>query len=190
MLYQILDLPKLPDDLKKQAMSFVESTSDAINEYVLGNTHGRTLYKDNKEHGSSTGLPRKAISKDFEQWVYNNITTLFHDVGICISTPGFDHSGSHRDQSRNFSLLYVLQQGSENATTTFWKPKPGVPILNHYSNYDELEFLDQINIPLETWCILDGKTVHSVENIQEGRVTVQVSLNENPWNATRIHQSQ
>ena len=182
MLYRILDdLPKLPDNLKKLAWDSVDSQSAVINWYVLGNTHGRTLYKDSKTHGRSSGLPRREMPEEFNKWISENITDLFIDVGLCVSEVGLDHSGPHRDQSRNFSLVYVLRQGSENATTTYWKPKPGIEVLNHYSNYDELEFLDQINIPLETWCLLDGKTIHSVENIQEGRVTIQVSINTNPW---------
>ena len=80
---------------------------DALNPWVLGYTHGRALFKDNKEHGHSTGLPRKQISKEFNQWIHDNITTLFHDVGICISEAGFDHSGPHRDQSRAFTLMDV-----------------------------------------------------------------------------------
>lgn len=183
MLYQIIkDLPALPDNLKKMAWEYAGvKQDDALNPWVLGYTHGRALVKDNKEHGYSTGLPRKQISKEFNQWIHDNITNLFHDVGICISEAGFDHSGPHRDQSREFTLMYVLKQGSDNATTTFWKENPGVPVLNYYDNYDELEFLDQINIPLETWCLISGRAIHSVENIKEGRISVQVSLNQNPW---------
>ena len=183
MLYQIIkDLPALPEELKKMAWEYTGvERDDALNPWVLGYTHGRALGKDNKEYGHSTGLPRKQISEAFNQWIYDNITDLFHDVGICVSKTGFDHCGPHRDQSRAFTLMYVLKQGSNDAITTFWKEKPGVPVQNYYDNYDELEFLDQINIPLETWCMLDAKAIHSVENIQEGRVSVQVSLNQNPW---------
>ena len=40
----------------------------------------------------------------------------------------------------------------------------------------------EIKIPLYTWCIIDSKVIHSVDNIVEGRIGIQISLMENLWN--------
>lgn len=186
MLYQILSLPAIPAQLKAQAWAQAYAHGDTLNKWVLGSPHGRELVRDGHVVAQSTGLGRKRITEEFEQWVCENITDEFNDIGVCVSEPGLDHSGPHRDQSRNYTLLYLLQSGGDNATTKFWKTRePELELHNYYSSYDELELLDQISAPLETWCILDSKAIHSVENISEGRVSIQVSLNRNPWHVTK-----
>jgi hypothetical protein len=183
--YKILDhLPKIPNELKQVAWDYATAEGVVFNSWVLGNSHGRELIKDGKYFGISTGLGRKRINDQFDKWVSNNITDSFIDVGICVSQEGMDHSGPHRDQSRNYTLLYLLRQGGNAATTSFWKAKSPQHENQNHSDYDDLILLDQVLIPLETWCLIDAKTTHSVENIKEGRVAVQVSLDHIPteWN--------
>jgi hypothetical protein len=175
MLYQKLDLPQIPDDLKAQAWARVNQESDIFNRHVLGNSHGRSLYKDGEFFGTSTGLGLRKISDEFDQWIRSNIIEEFIHVGLCVSESGLDHSGPHRDQSRDYALLYLLQAGSDHAVTSYWQEKPGVTAKNH-SDYDDLDFVDQVVIPLETWYIIDAKTTHSVENIKQGRITIQIGL--------------
>jgi hypothetical protein len=177
MLYQKLDLPPIPDNLKAQAWKRVEQESVIFNQHVLGNSHGRSLFKDGEFFGTSTGLGLRKISDEFDQWIKSNIISEFLHIGLCVSDPSMDHSGPHRDQSRDFALLYLLQAGSDNATTSYWKEKPGIAAKNH-SDYDDLDLLDQVVIPLETWYIIDAKTTHSVENIKQGRITVQIGLSQ------------
>lgn len=177
MLYQKLDLPPIPDDLKAHAWNRVEQESVIFNQHVLGNSHGRSLFKDGKFFGTSTGLGLRHISDEFDQWARSNIISDFIHIGLCVSDPSMDHSGPHRDQSRDYALLYLLQAGSDHATTSYWKEKPGVLAKNH-SDYDELDLLDQVVIPLETWYIIDAKTTHSVENIKQGRITIQIGLSQ------------
>ena len=177
MLYQKLDLPSIPDNLKAQAWARVTQESVIFNQHVLGNSHGRSLFKDGEFVGTSTGLGLREISDEFDQWIRSNIISEFIRVGLCVSEAGMDHSGPHRDQSRDYALLYLLQAGSDNATTSYWKEKPGVSVKNH-SDYDELDLLDQVVIPLETWYLIDAKTTHSVENIKQGRITIQIGLSQ------------
>lgn len=187
MFYKILDLPEIPECLvdiaRKKAKQYFND-NEIINKYILS-AHGRELYRNGKFIGHSSALGRKKINDDIEQWIMHNITEKFNDVAITVSQDGMSYSGPHIDQSRNFALLYILDQGGDKVLTRFWKTKESEKTFkNYYNSYDNLELIGEVIFPVNKWCLMDAKTIHSVENLERSRVSVQVSLMENFWNDT------
>ena len=177
--YKLLNLPVIPGHLVDKAIQCSTKQDDTLNHEYVSLTHGRPLYENGKEIGRSSSQVRKRISDDFEQWVKDNITDRFKDVGVCATEEGMNFSGPHVDQTRNYSLLYIISPGSTHATTSFWSTTK--PIEKYYNEYADLTLIDQVTIPKDTWCIINSKCIHSVENINQGRISIQVSLLENPW---------
>lgn len=183
--YEFLELPKLPADLKNQVLEASKS-DDPTRMFNYGRLSigNRKIYNGTNFVGLSSEYYRKKVSDEFEQWIKDNITLRFVDAGVSVTTPGYNLNGPHVDAGRCYVLIYPIQTGGPDAVTSFWKPKDGSGPINYkryYNNYDELELVEQVKIPEETWCIIFNRVPHSVENISEGRITVQISVNYHPW---------
>jgi hypothetical protein len=176
--YKLLaELPDVPVDLQQQIITASTSQSLVQNPHVLGSSHGRLLYDHNQElYGRSTAFANRAVGADIEAWVEKNITDSYIRVSACATEPGFDHSGPHRDQSRDFVLIYLLTTGGDQAVTRFWNLKTPGQLKNYYSDYRELVQIDQLKSQPHQWFVIDAKKIHSVENIREGRISLQISL--------------
>jgi hypothetical protein len=175
--YKLLpDLPDVPVELQQQIIAS-SVNSEIQNPFVLGSSHGRLLYKHNQEpYGRSTAFANRSVDPEVETWVKENITDSYVRVSSCSTDPGFEHSGPHRDQSRDFALIYLLIAGSDQAVTSFWDLKTPGKLKNYYSDYSELVLVDQLKSQPHQWYIMDAKRIHSVENIIEGRTSLQISL--------------
>jgi hypothetical protein len=190
MMYKLLyKLPNVPDEFINAAWKYCGMNSDGeiVNNFETTlRGHGRELYKDGVLIGKSSANLRKKFSDSFEQWARENITPNFNDYGINFTESGMNYSGPHYDISRNYTLIYLLKNGGPDAVTRFYKLKDpsykNKDNNNHYDDYNKLELIDEIKIPLYTWCIIDSKVIHSVDNISEGRIGIQISLMENLWN--------
>jgi hypothetical protein len=49
-------------------------------------------------------------------------------------------------------------------------------LLGIWKDYNELEEIDRVVIPLETWCVINSKCIHSVEGIVGSRHLIQIGL--------------
>jgi len=128
-------------------------------------------------------------SPEFKAWVRGNIIPNFLDVGINYVIYNRDDgqassTGGHTDGSRNYTLIYNVRTGGERAMTCFWQ-EHGQPIYRercvNSEDMSRLDLLDQVFIPEKRWAILDTRVIHSVENLYDSRISLQVSLDENPW---------
>jgi hypothetical protein len=174
--YKFLDLPPVPDHFLEQCLQTIKDTSGVLNPHVKGASNGRPLYKNGKLHGYSSGFGLQHVSEEFDQWVRDNLVADFRYAGVGSTTPGRDHCGPHRDQSRDYSLLYLVKTGGDDSCTQLWKKKIADEPQNYYDNYDDFDLIEEIRPALHQWYLLNSKVVHSVENIKEGRISVQVSL--------------
>jgi len=175
--YKLLpDLPNIPVEIQQQIIASGRD-SRIQNPFVLGSSHGRLLYKHNQEpYGRSTAFTNRSVDPEVETWVKENITDSYVRVSACATDPGFEHSGPHRDQSREFALIYLLTTGGDQAVTRFWNLKIPGELENYYSDYSELVLVDELKSQIYQWYIMDAKRIHSVENIIEGRTSLQISL--------------
>jgi hypothetical protein len=176
--YKLLpDLLDIPGDIQQRILIESRAESQIQNPHVLGSSHGRLLYKENQElYGRSTAFVNRSVSAEIETWAKENITDCYLRVSTCSTDPGFDHSGPHRDQSRDFVLIYLLTTGGDQAVTRFWNLKIPSELKNYYSDYNELTLVDELKSRPYQWYIMDTKKIHSVENINQGRTSLQISL--------------
>ena len=168
----------VPEHFLENCFESAKNTTTILNPHVKGASNGRALYKNGQLHGYSSGFSLQDVSDEFEQWVKDNIVANFRYAGIGSTTPGREHCGPHRDQSRDYSLLYIIKMGGDDTCTQFWEKKiPDKPQF-YYDNYDDFDLVHEIRPTLHQWYLLNAKKVHTVENIKDGRISVQISLTE------------
>jgi hypothetical protein len=115
-------------------------------------------------------------------WAKKNITEMSKDIRIASTLPGLERCGAHVDRIRNYTLIYLLETGGPDHKTVFYREKgqnalfrPGGYHVDDYSNLDHIIEIKQI--PMR-WNLVQAKILHSVENILEGRKSIQISLDD------------
>ncbi len=168
------DLPKLPDDLRQ---AVIDNQREFLNYTTYKDGEGRKILK-NGELIPSTSFRIRKGPEDVIKWVQENITKNFIHVGSTESDPSKTICGPHLDLSRNYTAIYPIRTGGEEVSTVFYRLKSGENPMNrqYYLNYDELEEIDRVVVPLETWCVLNSKCIHSVEGLTSSRLTLQIGM--------------
>jgi hypothetical protein len=168
------DLPKLPEDLKQAVM---DNQLDFVNYHTFKAGEGRKILKNGEAIPSSSFRIRKG-PEDVIKWIETHITKNFSMVGTTESDPEKTICGPHLDKLRNYTLIYPLHTGGEKVSTVFYRLKSleNPAERQYYLDYDELEEIDRVVIPAETWCVVNSKCIHSVEGLTSKRLTLQVGL--------------
>jgi hypothetical protein len=190
--YQYVDLPKVPEALSTAAKILANDPSNNtwVNNQLIESYHGRLVYDAGKLVGPSTMFQCKKFTTEYEVWLEKNILCnqnikkVFKYSGITVSKPGYDFSGPHVDASRNFVLLYVVENPNDKNNnpqiTKFWTQKKDVAAKNVYDDFSNFELIDQAIFPKHQWVLMNGQCVHSVSNISEGRISLQIALDQRP----------
>jgi hypothetical protein len=173
MYYKVLEeLPKIPDYLVKENLSFKNSRFSDLKFHEID--HEKKIF------------PRTPVTEAMAHWLRNNITNESTSMDIAIT---YVESKSvrmypHTDSSREWTLMYLLKHGGENHRTVFYKHRNPDFVLAPQMNfeYDEIIEVDSIQIPLKTWAIVNAQEIHSVENIPGVRIAFQLGMQHNPWN--------
>lgn len=168
-------LPKLPDDLRQ---AVIDNQAEFINYTTYKNGEGRNVLKNGELIPSATFRIRKG-PEDVVNWVRDNITKHFIHVGTTESSSEKTIAGPHIDLTRNYTAIYPIRTGGEAVATVFYRAKHGGNPLDHpqhYLDYNELEEIDRVIIPAETWCVLNSKCIHAVEGLTGSRLTLQIGL--------------
>jgi hypothetical protein len=168
------NLPKLPNDLRQ---AVIENQREFINYKTYIDGEGRKVLKDGELLPSTSFRIRKG-PEDVIKWVQENITKNFVHIGSTESDPDRTVCGPHVDLSRSYTAIYPIRTGGEKVYTVFYRLKSLENPLNrqHYLDYNELEEIDRVMIPEETWCVLNSKCIHAVEGITGRRLTLQIGL--------------
>ena len=139
-------------------------------------------------NGSKTHAPRFLrfkLSDEFEQWVHDVIGPL---AGEKISDAGVMHCnfnpnqpiGVHTDKTRDYVLMYVIEQGGDNATFSYWQEK-GKPIIRDrevkFKTTENLVKISEVRTPTRKWYGCPVRILHSVEHLESRRVNLQISYN-------------
>ena len=122
---------------------------------------------------------RDDLTQSLEQWIQHNIIMEWQNIGLSITT-GPCH-GPHIDRSRFYTLQYLLRPGGPDTVTVFYEPvgqkldlEPGYFWFN---NYDQLLETGRHQFDCHRWILLDVRNnIHSVENIQTPRFSLQIGL--------------
>lgn len=88
----------------------------------------------------------------------------------------------HVDLIRNRAYNYLIETG--DALTCFWRAKNEYAHLqatpNTFIPYDRIELVEEINIEKNRWHQLSVDNIHSVEKIKSNRLSLTISLVDNP----------
>lgn len=177
-IHGILDAPDPPDWMLQKAECFDETA--IMNNWGDSYTN-RILIKNGKTYNNAFNRSN-LLGEDELTWVKNNISHLALDVRISRTQPGLERCGAHIDKTRNYTLVFLLDTGGPDHRTVFYKEK-GVdelhrPLLYHVDDYDNLVEIKSIQLQQFKWNLLNARVLHSIENITEGRKSIQVSFND------------
>jgi|TARA_R110000868_G_scaffold312086_2_gene573019 hypothetical protein len=170
----IPELPNVPEKLLDYTHDFEDFAFRPVN------------YKDtvvkNGEVVPGRLYCRQAVSPELEQWIKNNIVNTYANIGIsknigpCL--------GPHLDKTRFYTLHYTIEPGGSNVQTVFYEPSTDEAILDtdklYVTNYSKLDTVDSIIFQPRQWYAINGRQLHSVENIETMRISLQVGLMRDP----------
>jgi len=131
----------------------------------------------------NTVCTRHEINPTMVAWVQQNISREFHAIGLnCQGTAQGGVAIPHTDRTRNWTWMWILDAGGANVSTVFWQEQghdrdrePGY----YPQSYDNLEELETHVLPSNRWVLLNAKVIHSVENLQHTRKSIQVGFWDN-----------
>lgn len=177
MLCELLDLSEIPE-------AFASAILAGECNNLLRDYPGWEYMRDGKKYRCADN-PFYAPSTQLEKWVRHNILEdEVHEVGIrfAYGSPQITSAGVHTDQTRNYVLQYHLKTG--NGKLCYWQKKgSNFYIGEKYTlvkDYSELELKETYEVPLRTWHLVDARVLHSVEDLNDVRISLQVSLNTIP----------
>jgi len=128
----------------------------------------------------NTVWTRHDINPSIVEWAKQNISPEFHAIGLnCCGTDSGGVGIPHTDRTRNWTLMWVIDPGGTDVKTVFWqernhpvKREPGY----YPPSYNDLQELESHVFEPNCWVLIDGNIIHSVENLQHIRKSVQISF--------------
>lgn len=142
----------------------------------------RTLYKDGKEFQNA--FTNTVITEEYYKWATENIVPGFNDIRISITTIGNHMNGPHIDITRGYTLLYLLDHGGEDHETCFYREQDSTemfrPLGYCVDDYSKLEIVAKAKLQVNRWSVINASVLHSIENIPNGRLSIQLSFNKLP----------
>ena len=196
LLYATVDAPPPPQEMfnyfdEKVREHGEERVWEMLekNQFRLpGDTRGSEITERKLKHPSGEFMHAfnntMFFDKDMVKWVHENISPLAKDIRFNHTTPNRDRLGPHVDATRNCALIWIIRSGGPDHRTVFYKQKSTGMVVGPANyvvdDYSDLEEIGSIGMPYGTWVFLNGTTIHSVENISEGRFAIQISFDETP----------
>jgi len=203
--YSYIDLPPPPQEIIDQAYKSLE-LKGKIGFYNpdLHNLPGHDLYRTRVvkyKDGTptpSTSSNRYWISDEFDDWVKTYAKQDPRGCGINI----FEHGqlvAPHVDASRFYNIQYLLELGGGNVETAWYKEK-GKDILRPdlkgnfnlketIDDYERVEEIDRVCLPVGKWVCLNVGILHAVENMESRRVAIHLSRQTPPNHLTSLYTS-
>jgi len=145
----------------------------------------RSVTVDNESY--KTRYQRKYdLGDEFQTWCNENLHQDCFHAGVAYNRGAGPYHGPHVDKGRKYALLYLLEPGGVNVTTSFWQ-KTGLSIEpteqefpEYACDYAGLCSLTRIVFQPNQWYLFNVSVIHSVENVTElNRVSLQASLAHN-----------
>jgi len=188
--HKILDhLPSVPEHFLHEAQILAQTQPEDRQKNTTLNSYNPTfktrVLTINGQQTPTARAKRFIVSKDFQEWIQNNIAADFVEASVSITESQRDGvataiHGAHTDWSRTFVLMYVMDTGGAQCETVFyqehdqpiWRTDLGCFV----TDYSRLTEIDSVTIPLATWYSIDSTVLHGVRNIERDRVAIHVGL--------------
>lgn len=184
--YKILkELQSPPDRFFHMANEHIEQKTWGIDFQGLHEKYkDRVVVKDGNPVGFTFHYFQE-LTEDFTNWSRENIHPEAFDCGLrfCDGSRG-SYLAPHTDIKRDIAVMYLLDTGGEHAETV-WYHEDGEDLVRgrakHANNFDKLKEVDRVQLPTNTWVILNTLILHGVENLTGVRTTFQLSVNSDIW---------
>ena len=184
--YKILNLPHVPQDIIDQAYTQINVNLDQTTgdkpKIDWNKIKNNVIIVDGVKKINAPNMGYN-LDDSIKEWVYKHITDIdVANVRISVTDTGNgkDTNGAHCDLSRNYSMIYLLENGGPNHKTVFYLEKDK-PIMRNNgdrcNDYGLLTEIDSFQIPLRTWTIIKTRVLHGDINIPNPRISFQVGLN-------------
>lgn len=200
--YAYLDLPNLPQSIIDAAWQALEKNKNN-HEVKVNNWLSRPGYADyeyrnftlkNGQEVKTIKSHRYSIGEEFDTWVKEHCQLDPAPCGVAVYDDHSSFFAPHVDISRDYTFVYMLDLGGNNVETT-WYRQQGYNLVRPdlksvfdpdviTKNFDTLEEVDRIKLPLHKWVCLNASILHAVENIESTRVGIQISCNQVPNHLT------
>jgi hypothetical protein len=184
-----LNLPE--DQLRSQALSEDFSVPPAVDPNSTSEAYSERVLQDHQYRAKSGYFFSRFLPSNATAWAKENISSTVQDIRFTFTTPGRDRIGPHIDRTRDYTLIYLLADGGRDHETVFYKKLNDTEIIrprfDYENDYQQLTKIGSIKIPLHTWYLLNARVLHSVENIPNSRIAIQVSFSEYPSELDLMH---
>jgi hypothetical protein len=176
-VYQFLDhLPAIPQTLLTGFQHWVNNDVKYNgSSYRTGERQGERL--------QNAHFSRHHISAELEQWLADNISDQYSDIGI-IYTRGHSEHLPHTDGFRDYSINYLLDRGGDAVDTVFYHEQGTDSLTKPRGHWPKdlnlVREIDRVRIPLQRWIMLNTQVLHGVIGITGMRTQISLSFVEFP----------
>ena len=126
---------------------------------------------------------------EFLAWIRENITPTFQESNSGVMF--FDEPQlPHTDLTRDYVLLYNLRPGGKNPILSFWHEEKEELYRDRMVTSKRgahLRLIDSIQGPFDCWYLMNTRILHSVENVEELRLNLQISFDKNLPEDIEVH---
>ena len=190
LTYCYLDfLPNVPANLLENFEQYKE------NKHLINIPEFKSIDAESGKEFTYASYERFDIRGKLLTWLQYNIIRNPIDFGASfngIKDHKHDH-GLHIDYSRRYTLNYVIEPGGDNVITQF-NQEEGMPLerlditattipppvltsaLVTKKQAQKIKVIDSVKIDTGRWILLNTKVIHEVVNIQDTRISIQISL--------------
>jgi hypothetical protein len=190
-----VELPHPPDVFVQQALNCLNEISldpitNKANNFSIDYTQRNVQLSNGETH--ITRYQRKYTIPGWHEWCQQNIDPDCYHAGVAVNDGPSPYHGPHADAGRTWALYYMVETGGDHVTTSWWK-HPDHPLVlkeNLYPivawNYPELDLICSAQFQKYNWYLFNSRVLHSVENINHRRISLQTNVNMLPVSISKI----
>jgi hypothetical protein len=124
---------------------------------------------------------RHEMGHQAEQWIQDNISKEYVNIGYNLHGSPGGTALPHTDRARDWNLMWFLDTGGPEVRTVFWQEQdqPIEREPKYYpATYDNLIEIENHIFPVNQWILINAKVIHSIENLQTIRKSIQLGFND------------
>lgn len=148
-------------------------------DYKIPNQKNRSLFYDGRQEKSAHSHYR-VLDADQLSWIHENVTKVATDFRHSFTTPGRRLIGAHRDRTRDWVMLFLLESGGDQHATVWYQEKGHEDVLReagHFVNdYSCLTEISRRRLRENCWTLLNAQVIHAVEGAPGMRRSLMLSL--------------